>query len=95
MRKKPRRFGATVRIDRPDKLRILAGQIRNKRVSIRSTFDQDGDRPIYFPKIAQFITQASKIRLPSKLIEQKETIARQAPMKGCYQQTRCAKVRLG
>ena len=39
MDKKSSRFGATVRIDRPDKVRKLAGQIRNERMAIRSPFD--------------------------------------------------------
>ena len=76
MRKKPRRFGATVRIDRPDKLRILAGQIRNKRVSIRSTFDQDGDGPISLAKVTHFVTQANKINSFAKLVEEEVTITR-------------------
>ena len=73
MRKKSRRFGTTVRIDWSDQLRKLANQIRNKRMPIRSSFNQDGDWSIYFAEVAHFITQAGKIGLLSKLIEQEET----------------------
>jgi hypothetical protein len=45
-------------------------------MAIRSTLDQYGDRPIYFAKVADLVTQAGKIDLFAELIEQEETLAR-------------------
>src|ERR1700722_19700964 len=75
-------LGSPIGVNRNHKLcdpRRLAAQVRDERMPIGGTLDEDGNRPISLAEASKVVAQIGKIGLFTKLVDEIAGVAREIP----------------